>query len=63
MHPIYTYGSEEQKERFLPDLAKGNIIGCFGLTEPNHGSDPNGKIMQKWKIKILNNKIIFDSNN
>jgi glutaryl-CoA dehydrogenase len=43
MHPIYTYGSEEQKDRFLPDLAKGNIIGCFGLTEPNHGSDPNGK--------------------
>ncbi|KAK9368938.1 acyl-CoA dehydrogenase/oxidase [Lipomyces kononenkoae] len=40
MHPIFAFGSDEQKERFLPDLAKGKIIGCFGLTEPNHGSDP-----------------------
>jgi len=42
MYPIYSYGSEEQKEKYLPELAKGNIIGCFGLTEPNHGSDPSG---------------------
>ncbi|KAG8179492.1 hypothetical protein JTE90_027204 [Oedothorax gibbosus] len=42
MHPIYAYGSEEQKEKYLPRLAKGEIIGCFGLTEPNHGSDPGG---------------------
>ncbi|XP_071442608.1 glutaryl-CoA dehydrogenase, mitochondrial [Hetaerina americana] len=42
MHPIYAYGTEEQKERFLPRLAKGELIGCFGLTEPNHGSDPAG---------------------
>jgi glutaryl-CoA dehydrogenase len=41
MLPIYQFGSTEQKERFLPDLAKGNLIGCFGLTEPNHGSDPS----------------------
>ena len=41
MLPIYQFGSAEQKERFLPDLAKGNLIGCFGLTEPNHGSDPS----------------------
>jgi len=41
MLPIYKFGSAEQKERFLPDLAKGNLIGCFGLTEPNHGSDPS----------------------
>jgi glutaryl-CoA dehydrogenase len=42
MYPIYTYGSEEQKEKYLPRLAKGELVGCFGLTEPNHGSDPAG---------------------
>merc|ERR1712012_234131 len=42
MHPIYTYGSEEQKDKYLPRLARGEIVGCFGLTEPNHGSDPAG---------------------
>ena len=42
MFPIYKFGSQEQKERFLPELAKGNLIGCFGLTEPDHGSDPSG---------------------
>lgn len=42
MHPIYTFGSEEQKEKYLPRLATGEIVGCFGLTEPNHGSDPAG---------------------
>jgi glutaryl-CoA dehydrogenase len=42
MYPIYAYGSDEQKEKYLPDLAKGDKIGCFGLTEPNHGSDPGG---------------------
>ena len=42
MFPIYKFGSQEQKDRFLPELAKGNLIGCFGLTEPNHGSDPSG---------------------
>jgi glutaryl-CoA dehydrogenase len=40
MFPIYTYGSEAQRQRYLPSLAKGERIGCFGLTEPNHGSDP-----------------------
>ena len=40
MYPIYAYGSEEQKERFLPQMAAGEVIGCFGLTEPNSGSDP-----------------------
>lgn len=40
MYPIWRYGSEEQKQKYLPKLAKGEIIGCFGLTEPNHGSDP-----------------------
>lgn len=42
MHPIHEFGTEAQKERYLPRLAKGEIIGCFGLTEPNHGSDPAG---------------------
>ncbi|KDQ50843.1 hypothetical protein JAAARDRAFT_41625 [Jaapia argillacea MUCL 33604] len=42
MHPIAEFGSEAQKERWLPGLAKGEIVGCFGLTEPNHGSDPAG---------------------
>lgn len=42
MYPIYSYGSEALKSKFLPQLAKGEIIGCFGLTEPNHGSDPSG---------------------
>ncbi|MBT7076756.1 MAG: acyl-CoA dehydrogenase [Pelagibacterales bacterium] len=40
MHPIYTFGSEDQKNRFLPKLASGEYVGAFGLTEPNHGSDP-----------------------
>src|SRR6201990_697401 len=40
MHPIYSYGSEAQRRRYLPKLANGEIVGCFGLTEPDHGSDP-----------------------
>ncbi|TRM69113.1 acyl-CoA dehydrogenase/oxidase [Schizophyllum amplum] len=42
MHPIYEFGTEAQKEKYLPRLAKGELIGAFGLTEPNHGSDPAG---------------------
>jgi len=42
MYPIYKFGSKEQKDKYLPELAKGNLIGCFGLTEPDHGSDPSG---------------------
>ncbi|XP_046909297.2 glutaryl-CoA dehydrogenase, mitochondrial [Dermatophagoides farinae] len=42
MYPIYAFGSKEQKDKYLPKLAKGELIGCFGLTEPNHGSDPSG---------------------
>lgn len=44
MYPIYAYGSEEQRERFLPGLASGELIGCFGLTEPDHGSDPGSMV-------------------
>ncbi|MBN8582110.1 MAG: acyl-CoA dehydrogenase [Anaerolineae bacterium] len=40
MYPIYTYGTEEQRKKYLPNLASGKWVGCFGLTEPNHGSDP-----------------------
>lgn len=42
MHPIYAYGDEAQREKYLPKLASGEWIGCFGLTEPDHGSDPGG---------------------
>lgn len=42
MHPINAYGTEQQKEKYLPKLARGELVGCFGLTEPNHGSDPAG---------------------
>ena len=44
MFPIYQYGTEEQKEKWLPLLAAGNAVGCFGLTESNHGSDPAGML-------------------
>ena len=42
MYPIYKYGNEEQRKKYLPKLASGEWIGCFGLTEPNHGSNPGG---------------------
>ena len=44
MYPIHAYGSEEQKKRWLPKLAAGELVGCFGLTEPDHGSNPGGMI-------------------
>jgi len=57
MHPIYAYGTEEQRRRWLPRLAKGEIVGCFGLTEPDAGSDPGSmrttakKIDGGWRLK------------
>ncbi len=44
MYPIYAYGSEAQRKKFLPKLASGEWLGCFGLTEPNHGSDPGNML-------------------
>ena len=44
MYPIYAYGSEEQRKKYLPKLAAGDMIGCFGLTEPDHGSNPGGMV-------------------
>jgi glutaryl-CoA dehydrogenase len=44
MYPIYSFGTEEQKKKYLPKLATGEMMGCFGLTEPSHGSDPGGMI-------------------
>ena len=49
MHPIYTYGSEAQREKYLPKLATGEWVGCFGLTEPDHGSDPGSMITRAEK--------------
>lgn len=44
MYPIWKYGNEEQRQKYLPKLASGEFIGCFGLTEPDHGSDPSGMV-------------------
>ena len=49
MHPIHAYGDEAQRQRFLPRLATGEWVGCFGLTEPDHGSDPGGMVSQAKK--------------
>jgi glutaryl-CoA dehydrogenase len=51
MYPIYAFGSEEQKQKYLPGMAKGEIIGCFGLTEPDFGSNPEGMITRAEKLK------------
>src|SRR5450432_2865678 len=50
MVPIYEFGTEEQKQKYLPKLARGEWIGCFGLTEPNHGSDPGSMITRARKV-------------
>src|ERR1700754_2403977 len=49
MHPIYAYGSEEQKRKYLPKLASGEFVGCFGLTDPYHGSDPGSMVTKAVK--------------
>jgi len=50
MYPISTFGTEEQKKKFLPKLASGEMIGCFGLTEPDHGSDPGSMVTTALKV-------------
>lgn len=61
MHPIYAYGSEEQRTKYLPKLASAEWIGCFGLTEPNHGSDPGSMEARAKKVdggfKLTGNKM------
>ncbi len=51
MHPIYAYGTEAQKQKYLPKLAKGEWVGCFGLTEPNAGSDPGSMQTRARKVE------------
>ncbi|MBC7625544.1 MAG: acyl-CoA dehydrogenase [Aeromicrobium sp.] len=50
MHPIYAYGNEAQREKWLPKLATGELVGCFGLTEPDAGSDPSSMITRATKV-------------
>jgi glutaryl-CoA dehydrogenase len=50
MYPIYAYGSEAQRRKYLPRLAAGEIVGCFGLTEPDHGSDPGSMVTRAEKV-------------
>ncbi len=51
MHPIYTYGNEAQRQKYLPRLATGEWVGCFGLTEPDHGSDPSSMVTRADKVE------------
>ena len=51
MHPIYAFGTEEQRQKYLPKLASGEWIGCFGLTEPDHGSDPGGMLTRARSVE------------
>ena len=65
MFPIYTYGTEEQKRKYLPRLAAGEMMGCFGLTEPDHGSNPSGmltNIIDKGDHYLLNGAKMWISN-
>ncbi len=65
MYPIYAYGSEEQRMKYLPKLASGEFIGCFGLTEPDHGSNPGGMVTRAKKTEggyILNGAKMWITN-
>lgn len=65
MYPIFRYGSEEQKRKYLPKLATGELIGCFGLTEPDHGSNPSGmttRIVDDGDAYILNGAKMWITN-
>ena len=65
MYPIHAFGTEEQKQKYLPGMAKGEIIGCFGLTEPDHGSDPGGmetKAVEDGDSYVLNGAKMWITN-
>ena len=65
MYPIHAFGSEEQKQKYLPGMAKGELIGCFGLTEPDHGSDPEGmetKAVEDGDSYVLNGAKMWITN-
>ena len=65
MHPIYTFGSEAMKDRLLPRLASGELVGCFGLSEPNAGSDPSAmtsNAVRKGDHWVLNGEKMWISN-
>jgi glutaryl-CoA dehydrogenase len=65
MYPIYSYGSDAQKDRWLPRLASGAALGCFGLTEPDHGSDPGGmktRAVRKGDEYVLNGTKLWITN-
>ncbi|MEN7547304.1 acyl-CoA dehydrogenase family protein [Rapidithrix thailandica] len=65
MFPIYAFGSEEQKRKYLPKLASGEYLGCFGLTEPDHGSNPSGMLTHfedKGEYYLLNGSKMWISN-
>src|SRR3954465_3702636 len=57
MYPIYAYGSDAQKEKYLPRMAKGEVLGCFGLTEPGFGSNPGG---MKTRAKKVGNEYVLN---
>ena len=65
MYPIHAFGTEEQKQKYLPGMAKGELIGCFGLTEPDHGSDPGGmetKAVEDGDSYVLNGAKMWITN-
>ncbi len=65
IHPIFAYGTEAQRRKYLPKLASGEFIGCFGLTEPNHGSDPGSMVTRADKVDggyVLNGAKTWISN-
>jgi glutaryl-CoA dehydrogenase len=65
MYPIFAYGNEEQRKKYLPKLATGEFMGCFGLTEPNHGSNPSGmetRFKDKGDHYLLNGAKLWISN-
>ena len=65
MYPIHAFGSEEQKQKYLPGMAEGKLIGCFGLTEPDHGSDPSSmetKAVEDGDSYVLNGAKMWITN-